>query len=538
VQWLYHKHGQITRTCSLNRPTSSATLRPFSTYRYEKTTHEDGPVSSFFKDQIQNGQLQEDHEQLDLARRLDGLLKKIIQTDTNVVHASKLQVDWFSDAPPKGVMDKVKTLWSDSFRRLSLLQTSTSTPRGIYIFGSVGVGKSFLMDIFHEKLQIQMSDSRRKIRRCHFNEFMLDIHQRIHEFKKQHPKQDPLPAVALSLAQEARILCLDEFQVTDIADAVILKRLFSMLWMDTKRSSGIGGGVGMIVVATSNRDPDALYEGGLNRALFLPFVAILKRNMRVIEMGGDKDYRREKRPRLPDLNHLQCYHWPVNSETRQALDQILESGTGSMKFDTQIPVRMGRHVTVPRSNDTCAWFDFEDLCRRPLGAADYLAICERYPVLIVDRVPQLNSSLFNEARRFVTLVDAVYESKTRLVLAADVPLEDLLVDFEATVQSRDGDEEIAGEAIQSTKYHNKEKGGEPSESIEEEIFVKGEGGSSSSAATTMIQTKEGEVEWSATGRIGVSLAQFSAVQEVAFSFQRAESRLFEMSNNGVWKSMQ
>jgi len=191
VQWLYHKHGQITRTCPLNRPTGSATLRPFSTYRYEKTTHEEGPVSSFFKDQIQNGQLQEDHEQLDLARRLDGLLKKIIQTDSNVVHASKLQVDWFSDAPPKGVMDKVKTLWSDSFRRLSLLQTSTSTPRGIYIFGSVGVGKSFLMDIFHEKLQIQMSDSRRKIRRCHFNEFMLDIHQRIHEFKKQHPKQDP-----------------------------------------------------------------------------------------------------------------------------------------------------------------------------------------------------------------------------------------------------------------------------------------------------------------------------------------------------------
>jgi len=196
---------------------------------------------------------------------------------------------------------------------------------------------------------------------------------------------------------------------------------------------------------------------------------------------------------------------------------------------------MGRHVTVPRSNDTCAWFDFEDLCHRPLGAADYLAICERYPVLIINRVPQLNASLFNEARRFVTLIDAVYESKTRLVLAANVPLKDLLVDFEATVATHDGDEEIAGEAIQSKPVNkkNKTEGGDPAENIEEGIFVKGEGGSSSSAATTMVQTKEGEVEWSATGRIGVSLAQLSAVKEVSFSFQRAESRLFEMSNHGT-----
>jgi protein AFG1 len=322
-------------------------------------------------------------------------------------------------------------------------------------------------------------------------------------------------------------LCLDEFQVTDIADASILKRLFSMLWMDTaaRSSSGNHNDMGMIVVATSNRAPDRLYEGGLNRSLFLPFIDTLKRHMSVIEMGGAKDYRREKRPGTGALDHQQQrYFTPAdNAHTRQALDDIFESGGGDTEADAKIPVRMGRHVKVPRSNGSCAWFDFVDLCDQPLGAADYLAICERYPILIVNHVPQLNASRFNEARRFVTLIDVVYESKTTLVLASTVPLNELLLDFEVTIESHDGDEEIGGEEIQ-TGATNTKKG------QAQEMFVKGEGGSSSSAATTMLHTKEGEVEWSATGRVGVSLAQFSTVQEVSFSFQRAESRLVEMIN--------
>jgi len=562
----YHWQTTARSRSVFHRPIisgSKKSLRPFSTFQTTEreqrsaTTSTTGRIESFLRNQIQIGQLQKDSEQLNVARRLDELLQQIIQTDSNVVPASKLEVDWFFDHPPKNIMETIQIFWENSYRNLSLLQTfttisSSGTPQGMYIFGSVGVGKSFLMDLFYEQLrqQLLLSDNanqhhhhhqqqqqqQRKIRRCHFNEFMLDIHQRIHDLKQVHPKQDVLPFVALSLARESRILCLDEFQVTDIADAAILKRLFSMLWMETRRVSAGGGGMGMVVVATSNRDPDALYEGGLNRTLFLPFIDVLKRHMTIIEMGGDKDYRREERPCLStDLNHVQCYHWPMNTETSQALDQIFATGVGTVKINTRIPVRMGRHVTVPRSNDTCAWFDFEDLCHRPLGAADYLAICERYPVLIINRVPQLNASLFNEARRFVTLIDAVYESKTRLVLAANVPLKDLLVDFEATVATHDGDEEIAGEAIQSKPVNkkNKTEGGDPAENIEEGIFVKGEGGSSSSAATTMVQTKEGEVEWSATGRIGVSLAQLSAVKEVSFSFQRAESRLFEMSNHGT-----
>lgn len=525
---------------SIHHPASKSRNEIIPPPTTNSNKHDEGPISAFVKNQIENGQLQEDPEQQDLAYRLDALLTDICRTDASVVSASKLSMDWFLDAPPKGALDKLQIMWRGAYLRLSQ-QATTTTPRGMYIFGSVGVGKSFLMDLFCAELQIALttttrtSGSRRKVRRAHFHEFMLDIHQRIHEFKKLHPKDDPLPAVALSLAQEARILCLDEFQVTDIADATILKRLFSMLWMDTTRSSSkknnqavSGGDMGMVVIATSNRDPDSLYEGGLNRSVFLPFIDTLKRHMTVVGMGGAKDYRREKRVTGTDdaIANQQCYFWPADdAQTRLALDGILESSGTIIETSTKIPVRMGRHVTVPRSTESCAWFDFGDLCDQPLGAADYLAICERYPTLIIDNVPQLDESCFNEARRFVTLIDAVYESKTRLVLASAVPLNELLLHFEATLESTDGDEEIAGEEIQNSSNKTNGAGGD--------IFVKGEGGSSSSSATTMIQTKEGEVEWSATGRVGVSLAQFSAVQEVSFSFQRAESRLVEM-NNGTW----
>jgi protein AFG1 len=485
-----------------------------------------GPITSVVKDQIQAGKLREDEDQLRLSSRLDDLIKSLSATDANIMACSKLSVDLFSDAPKKGIYKQTQAYLKRSYFKLT--RSKSTTPRGIYVHGSVGVGKSFLMDLFFDAVGRSTTWAReRKVRRAHFHEFMLDIHDRIHQYKRIHPKSDPLPAVALSLAQEARLLCLDEFQVTDIADAMILKRLFSMLWMNH-----MGGSVGMVVVATSNRAPEVLYEGGLNRSLFLPFIHTLKDNMDIIEMHGDKDYRREQHSNSKDgwngrEQDRQLYFWPAEHvNTRQALERIFSRGGGQTQFGTTIAVRMGRTVKLPRANDTCAWIDFHDLCNQPLGAADYLAICNRYPVLIVDNVPQLNASRFNEARRFVTLVDALYESKTRLVLASQVPLNELLVDFDATVETNDGDEEIAVEGIENnhrTSHQN----------WEEEMFVIGEGGSSSSAATTMIRTKDGEVEWSATGRIGVSLAQLSAVRDVSFSFQRAESRLVEM-NNGSW----
>jgi peroxisome-assembly ATPase len=485
-------------------------------------------ITSSVKTQIRSRILQHDKNQLDLALRLDQLRTALSVTDAGAICAANLSLDMFSDAPPKGLVARAR-----AFARKATKQHWTKTPRGIYIHGSVGVGKSFLMDLFVASMKkADVSIERRKIRRCHFHEFMLDVHERIHQQKKQHPKKDPLPSVAMSLAQEARILCLDEFQVTDIADAMILQRIFRMLWMDTSHHHRKD--IGMVVVATSNRGPNDLYDGGLNRSLFVPFITTLQRHMDVVEMSGNKDYRRDTgiKHTNTEIHSKSCY-WPVDSDdTRYALQKIFaasgkDRSASAVLLDTALPVRMGRLVHIPKATSNCAWIDFMALCGAPLGAADYLAICERFPVLIVDKVPQLNASRFNEARRFVILIDAVYESKTRLVLASEVPVEELLVQFEATVESNDGDEEISVAGI----VHD---GNRPETIEEEQMFVKREGGSSSSAATTMVRNKEGViVEWSATGRTGVSLAQLSAVRDVSFSFQRAESRLVEM-NNGVW----
>jgi predicted ATPase len=331
-------------------------------------------------------------------------------------------------------------------------------------------------------------------RRVHFHEFMLDVHHRIFIYKQKYPQADAIPIIAQQLAQEAQLLCFDEFQVTDIADAMILKQLFLHL-LD----------LNVVVVATSNRSPDALYEGGLNRSLFLPFIDMLKHTSDIISMEDSrKDYRLDTRA------DGQSYFWSNkdvqgnnngNNNIQAQLEEIF-GGTASGTQAESISVLFGRTIQVARLNDRCAWFDFSELCYQPLGAADYISLCCRFPIIIIDRVPQLDANHLNEARRFVTLIDACYEARTRLVLAAQVPLDELFVGFEAHVESSDGD----GELIVSAK-----------------------GGNSSSFATTMIRTKAGEYwEWSATGRIGVSLAQFSAANDLAFSFRRAASRLVEM----------
>ena len=185
---------------------------------------------------------------------------------------------------------------------------------------------------------------------------------------------------------------------------------------------------------------------------------------------------------------------------------------GGKVVNEKLPVAMGRTIHVKRANTSCAWFTFNELCNNPLGAADYIAIAERFDVVIVEGVPQLSGHCYNEARRFVIFIDALYEARTKLIIAANVPMDELFLGFDATVETNDGDEEIAIPDASG------------------DSFVVGEGGSSSSSSTTMIRTRDDKtVEWSATGRVGVSLAQLSAVKEVSYSFQRAESRLAEMS---------
>jgi protein AFG1 len=465
-----------------------------------------GPVTAAYERKVEAGEVQRDYAQVALAAKLDALHESLAALPPVPMCTGHQKEGSTTSSGPRLLGRSLASAQSFLRKKLHLWSFGPS-PRGIYIHGPVGVGKSFLMDLFYALVNAPDDDSccknnshkQAKItkRRVHFHEFMLDVHHRIFVYKQEHPRDDAIPIVAQQLAQEAQLLCFDEFQVTDVADAMILKRLFLFLsyW-------------NVVVVATSNRAPDALYEGGINRSLFLPFIDMLKHTFDIISMeDSQKDYRLESRA------DGQSYFWSnkdihgdnsINNIQAQ-LEEIF-GGTASTTKAESIPVLFGRTVQVARLNDRCAWFDFSELCYQPLGAADYLSLCRRFPVIIMERVPQLNANHLNEARRFVTLIDACYESRTRLVLAAQVPLDELFVDFEAQVESSDGDGEL---------------------------IVNDKGGNSSSFATTMIRTKEGKYyEWSATGRVGVSLAQFSSANDLAFSFRRAASRLVEMGGKG------
>ena len=477
-------------------------------HRVARRCFSTGPVAAAYELKVDAGEVRRDDAQVALAAKFDALHESLASLPPVPVRTDDPTESSCTSSSPRLLLLARSLASAQSFLRKKFhLWSFGPPPRGMYIHGPVGVGKSFLMDLFYASVTVPDDDSccnndshshkHVKItkRRVHFHEFMLDVHHRIFAYKQKHPRGDAIPIIAQQLAQEAQLLCFDEFQVTDIADAMILKRLFLLLLLDWN----------VVVVATSNRPPDALYEGGINRSLFLPFIDILKHTSDIISMEDSrKDYRLETRA------GGQSYFWSnkdvhgdnnINNNMQAQLEEIF-GGTASGTEAEIIPVLFGRTVQVARLNDRCAWFDFSELCYQPLGAADYISLCCRFPVLIMDRVPQLDANHLNEARRFVTLIDACYESRTRLVLAAQVPLDELFVDFEAQVESSDGDEEL---------------------------FVSVKGGSSSSFATTMIRTKEGEyLEWSATGRIGVSLAQLSATNDLAFSFRRAASRLVEM----------
>ncbi len=460
-----------------------------------------GPVTAAYQLKVDKGEVQRDDAQMALAAKFDALHDALITLPPVPVRSDEQTRNRFTSSPLLRLLARRLASTQSFLRKKFHLWAFGPSPRGMYIHGPVGVGKSFLMDLFYASVSSpddacndhdHHKRAKRTKRRVHFHEFMLDIHRRIFEYKQEHPRGDAIPIIAQQLAQEAQLLCFDEFQVTEIADAMILKRLFLLL-LDAN----------VVMVATSNRSPDTLYEGGLNRALFLPFIDMLKDTSDIISMeSSHKDYRRENRA------DGQSYFWSnpdVQGDENIKIQAQLEAifgGTASRTQAENIVVGFGRTIRVGRLNDRCAWFDFSELCYQPLGAADYISLCNRFPVIIIEHVPQLDANRLNEARRFVTLIDACYESRTRLVLSAHVPLEELFVDFEAQIESADGDGEL---------------------------IVNEKGGNSSSFATTMIRTKDGTYyEWSATGRVGVSLAQFSSANDLAFSFRRAASRLVQM----------
>ena len=288
-----------------------------------------------------------------------------------------------------------------------LFRRDEDGPAGAYLWGGVGRGKSMLMDLAFAHIEI------RPKRRVHFSEFMLEVHERLRIARKSE-EGDPIEPVAEQIAEGARLLCFDEMQVTNPADAMILSRLFEKLIE-----------AGVRVVTTSNRPPRDLYKGGLNRELFVPFIELIERRMLVVEVNGPTDYR------LDRLTGVDVWHVPNGPEATAALSRAFFQLTDYPVEDRakvpaeDIEVGGGRTLHVPKSLKGVAVFSFKRLCGDARGAADYLAIARRYHTVIIVGIPIMGPELRNEAARFVTLIDALYEHKVKLLAAADAEPEGL-----------------------------------------------------------------------------------------------------------------
>jgi len=276
--------------------------------------------------------------------------------------------------------------------------------KGLYLFGEVGRGKTMLMDLFFEASPVV------RRRRVHFHEFMADVHERLRVFREKLKlgeirDEDPIRLTAGAIAEEAWLLCFDEFHVTDIADAMILGRLFTRLFE-----------LGVVVVATSNVEPDELYKDGLNRALFLPFIALLDERMDVVRLAARTDFRLEKLAGQP------VWHVPADASAGAALDAALDDSwrrlTGGHAATEQVLTVKGRSVRVPCATMGVARWSFHDLCEQPLAAADYLKIAHEFHTVLIDRIPVMGEEQRNQAKRFIILIDTLYDNAVKLVASA------------------------------------------------------------------------------------------------------------------------
>lgn len=334
-------------------------------------------VQARYDDLVSAGHIERDPAQEVLVREFDTLL-------------SRLEAEGQSSGP--GLFSRL----------FGLGGAAAKTPvKGIYIWGFVGRGKTMLMDLFFEEVDIVRK------RRAHFHEFMADAHDRIFAFRQQVKNGatkdvDPIPVVAAALSAEARLLCFDEFTVTDIADAMIIGRLFTAMFAR-----------GVVVVATSNVEPQRLYMDGLNRALFLPFIPLLESRMEVFKLDSRTDFRLEK------LAGARVFHTPADEFSHAALTDAFRRLSGMAQGRPVTLTVKGHRVAVPEAGPGVGRFDFADLCARAYGASDYRAIAENFHTVIIENIPVMAMEKRNEAKRFITLIDTLYEYRVKLLASSE-----------------------------------------------------------------------------------------------------------------------
>lgn len=268
-------------------------------------------------------------------------------------------------------------------------------PKGLYIFGAVGRGKTMLMDLFFSSAAVKQK------RRAHFHEFMADVHARL-ALARQDAKEDPIVAVAKAIASGARLLCLDELFVIDIADATILNRLFTTLFA-----------AGTIVVVTSNSHPRDLYKDGRNRDLFLPFIDLVEENMELLQLEAARDYR------LEHIGNGSLYFCPLGPAAEAAMDRLWQELTFGEPCGHETITVLGHELDVPAASFGAARFGFADLFEKPFGASDYIALARHYDTIFVDDIPVMGRDRRNEARRFITFIDTLYDHHTGIVASAE-----------------------------------------------------------------------------------------------------------------------
>jgi len=329
-------------------------------------------VESVYLSKVDKGELDADPVQLELAKRLDLLKTRLEARQTSKTSSS---LGW-------------------------LFAKKQEPLRGLYIWGSVGRGKSMLMDQFFELVRFEPK------RRVHFQDFMAEAQERLNVQRSAYKEgktreEDPIPPVAKAMAAKARLLCFDEFSITDIADAMIIGRLFKGLFE-----------AGVVVVTTSNVRPSDLYKDGLNRQRFIPFLELLLARVDIFELDADTDYRLEK------LSQASVYNAPIGPKADHKMDQAWQTMTGGTKAKPDSISLKGRKIRVPQAVDGHARFSFADLCEKPLGSEDYLAIARRYHTVFIDHVPIMELSQRNHAKRFINLIDAFYDKGIKVVISA------------------------------------------------------------------------------------------------------------------------